>query len=131
MTLNFNIGISKISHVKTYTLYRISVIIRSLQIRTQRIFNNLIKQNQKVSSDSVLKKSTTVSSFQNPASKLQRPTSRNQHPESSVQHLRPESRNSGMPFSPRDNLLSDLSRHLNQMSFNCFFLIRLFFSERF
>ena len=32
-----------------------------LEIRTQRIFNNLIEQNQKLGSDSVLQQSVTVS----------------------------------------------------------------------
>ena len=61
------------------------------KIRTQIIFNNLIKQNQKLSSDSVLKQKMTVYSVQSPVSKVK-------HPGSSFQHLRPESRNSGMPF---------------------------------
>ena len=34
----------------------------SLKIRAQRVFNNLIKQNQKLASDFVLKVSTIVSS---------------------------------------------------------------------
>ena len=38
------------------------------------------------------------SSVQSPASRVQSPASRVQRPESSVQLLRPESRNSGMPF---------------------------------
>ena len=73
--------------------------MRSLEIRTQRIFNNLIKQNQKLDSDSVLKESTTVpsvqcpepsvqsvaSNVQSPASRVQRPASRVQCPQSSVQ----------------------------------------------
>ena len=42
----------------------------SLEIRTQRIFNSLIKQNQKLASDFVLKQSTIVSSAQSPASKV-------------------------------------------------------------
>ena len=38
--------------------------MRSLEIRTQRVLTNLIKQNQKVDSDSVLKPSSeTVRSF--------------------------------------------------------------------
>ena len=35
-------------HVRTNTLYRISLTMRSLEIPTQRIFNNFIKQNQKL-----------------------------------------------------------------------------------
>ena len=57
----------------------------SLEIRTQRIFNNLIKQNQKLDYDSALKHSMTVSSVQSPASKVKHPVSRVQHLESSVQ----------------------------------------------
>ena len=76
--------------------------MRSLEICTQKIFNNLIKQNQKVGSDSVLKQSTTESSVQRPASSVQRPVSREspaskvqspaskiQRPESSVQSPAP------------------------------------------
>ena len=76
--------------------------MRSLEICTQKIFNNLIKQNQKVGSDSVLKQSTTESSVQCPASSVQRPVSREspaskvqspaskiQRPESSVQSPAP------------------------------------------
>ena len=37
-----------------------------LEIRTQRIFNNWIKQNQKLGSDSVLQQSMTVSRVQRP-----------------------------------------------------------------
>ena len=40
----------------------------SLVIRTKKSFNNLIKQNQKLGSDSVLKQSMTVSSVQSSAS---------------------------------------------------------------
>ena len=79
--------------------------MRSLEIRTQRIFNNLIKQNQKLASDFVLKQSTIVSSAQRPASRVQspvsrvqstasrvqRPVSRVQHPESRVQSPAPNS----------------------------------------
>ena len=71
--------------------------MRSLEIRTQRIFNNLIKQNQKLASDFVLKQLTIVSGAQSPASKMQRPTSSAQRPPSNVQRRessvqRPESR---------------------------------------
>ena len=48
--------------------------MRSLEIRTQRIFNNLIQQNQKLGSDSVLQQSSTMSSAQGPASRAQRTT---------------------------------------------------------
>ena len=48
--------------------------IKLLEMCTHRIFNNLIKQNQKLGSDSVLKQSTIVSSAQRPASRVQRPT---------------------------------------------------------
>ena len=87
--------------------------MRSLEIRTDRIFNNLIKQNQKLLADFVLKQSkivplaqsstssdksqessaqssasrvqSLVSRVQSPESSVQRPASRVQHPESSVQ----------------------------------------------
>ena len=59
--------------------------MRSLEIRNQRIFNNLIKQNQKLDSDSALKQLTTVSSVKSSASKVQHPVSRLQRPESSIQ----------------------------------------------
>ena len=58
--------------------------MRALEIRIQRIFNNLIKQNKKLGSNTVLKQSTIVSSVQSPAAKVQHPASRVQHPESSV-----------------------------------------------
>ena len=51
--------------------------MRSLEIRTQRIFDSLIKQNQKLGSESVLKQARTVSSessVQSPESRVQRPT---------------------------------------------------------
>ena len=88
----------------------------SLEIRTQRIFNNLIKQRQKLDSDSVLEQSTTVSSVQSPASSVQRPkssiqslASRLQRLESRAQHLRPESRNSCMPCPPTNSMLTKSS----------------------
>ena len=61
------------------------MIIRYLEIRTQRIFNNLIKQNQKLASDFVLKQSTIVSSAKSAASKVKHPTSNAQRRESRVQ----------------------------------------------
>ena len=63
----------------------------SLEIHIERIFNHLIKQNQKLGSDSVLQQSTTVSRVQRPESSVQNPESRVQHPESSVRVQRPES----------------------------------------
>ena len=57
--------------------------MRPLEIPTQRIFNHLIKQNQKLGYDPVLNLSTTVSSSQRQESKVHRT-------ESSVQHLRPD-----------------------------------------
>ena len=66
--------------------------MRFLEIRTQRIFSNIIKQNQKLGSDSLLKQTMTLSSLQSPVTKVQRPGSRvhgaefrSQDPESSVQ----------------------------------------------
>ena len=75
---------------------------RSLESRTQRISNNLTKQNQKLSSYSVPNQPTTVSNVQSSAykvqrqvSKVQRPASRIQRPQSSVESSR-ESKNYGM-----------------------------------
>ena len=59
--------------------------MRSLRIFIQRIFSNIIKQNQNVDSGFVLKQSTTVSSVQNPASKVQHPPSKVQRSKSRVQ----------------------------------------------
>ena len=59
--------------------------MRSLEIRTQIIFNNLIKQNQKLGSDSVLQQSTTVSSVQCPEPGVQNVASRDQSSASRVQ----------------------------------------------
>ena len=77
--------------------------MRSLEILTQRIFNNLIKENQKLESDSVLKQSTIVSSVQSPGSKVQRLLCRVQCPESNVQ-------------SPVSNFQSPASRIQHQES---------------
>ena len=61
--------------------------MRSLEIRTQRIFNNLIKQNQKLAADFVLKQSKIVSSAQSPTSSVKSPESSAQNPAFSVQNL--------------------------------------------
>ena len=58
--------------------------MRSLEIRTQRIFNNLIKQNQKLASDFVLKQSEIVSSAQSPTSSIESPESSVQTPASNT-----------------------------------------------
>ena len=63
---------------------------RSLESRTQRISNNLTKQNQKLGPYSVPNQSTTASNVQSLAYKVQRPVFRVQRPESRVQ--RPASR---------------------------------------
>ena len=85
--------------------------MRSLKIPIKRYVNNLINQNQKLSSDFVMNQSTTVSNVQStasgvqsPAEKLQRPESRVQHPESSVQYLRPAASNSSVPKNPSNIL---------------------------
>ena len=57
--------------------------MRSLEIRTQRIFNNLIKQNQKLVAEFCSK--TVKDSVQCTEPNVQRPESRVQRPESSVQ----------------------------------------------
>ena len=59
--------------------------MRSLEIRTERIFNNLIKQNQKLAADFVLKQSKIVSSAQSPTFSVKSPESSAQSPASSVQ----------------------------------------------
>ena len=59
--------------------------MRSLEICTQKIFNNLTKQSQKMAADFVLKQRTIVSSAQSPASKVYRPTSSVRRPGSIVQ----------------------------------------------
>ena len=66
--------------------------MRSLEIPPPKIFNNLIKQNQKLDCDSLLKQPTTVSSVQSPSPKVQRLVSRVQCPASRVQGPEPESR---------------------------------------
>ena len=92
--------------------------MRSLEICTQRIFNNLIKWNQRLDSSSILKwSSETVPSVlkqwktvfwnsvqcpepsvQKVASRVQSSVTRVQRPELSVQHLRLKYRNSCMLF---------------------------------
>ena len=85
VTLNVNVEFLKI-------VYKTSVTMRSLEIRTQRILNNLIRQNQKLGCDSVLRQSTTasrvqsqvsvsVSSVQSPGSSVQHPTLASRHQE--------------------------------------------------
>ena len=59
--------------------------MRSLEIRTERIFNNLIKQNQKLAADFVLKQSKIVSSAQSPTSSVRSPEYSALSPASSVQ----------------------------------------------
>ena len=54
--------------------------MRSLEISTQRILHNLIKQNQKLSSDSVLNQSGVKSSGWSPESRVQRSDSSVQNP---------------------------------------------------
>ena len=59
--------------------------LRSLEICTQIIFYNLIKQNQKLGSDSALQQSMTMPSIKCPELSVQSPASRVQRPESNVQ----------------------------------------------
>ena len=68
--VTLNVAISENSHAIIYSPYRTSMTKRSLEIHIQIIFNDLIKQNQKLYSDSVLKQSTAASSVQSPASKV-------------------------------------------------------------
>ena len=85
--------------------------MRSLEIRIQRIFNNLIKQNQKLGSNTVLKQSTIVSSVQSPAAQVQHPASRVQRPESSVRSAVPRVRSPASRVqSPRSSLQCIASR---------------------
>ena len=72
--------ISKNNRVRTYTLYRLSVNMRSLKIPAPRNFNNLIRQNQKLGSDSDLNQSATVSRVQSPGPSAQSPASLVQRP---------------------------------------------------
>ena len=58
--------------------------LRSLEICIQIICYNLLKQNQKLGSDSALQQSTTVSSIKCPELSVQGPAFRVQRPESSV-----------------------------------------------
>ena len=53
--------------------------MRSLEISTQRILRNLIKQNQKLSSDSVLNQSGIQSNVRSPEPRVQSPAFRVQH----------------------------------------------------
>ena len=80
VTLNVNIEFLKIA-ISEPILSTEQAWLWSLEIRIERIFNNLIKQNQQLGSDSILQQSTIVSrvqrlesSVQNPASRVQRPT---------------------------------------------------------
>ena len=59
--------------------------MRSSEIRTKRIFNNLIKQNQKLAADFVLKQSKIVSSAQSPMSSVKSSEPSALSPASSVQ----------------------------------------------
>ena len=66
--------------------------MRYLEIRTDRIFNNLLEQNQKLAADFVLRQSKIVShaqsrmsSVKSPETSAQSPASRVQRPEFSVQ----------------------------------------------
>ena len=61
--------------------------MKFLEIRTDRIFNNLIEQNQKLAADFVLKQSKIVSSAQSPTSRVKSPECSAQSPASSVQSL--------------------------------------------
>ena len=87
--------------------------MRSLEIRTERIFNNLIKQNQKLAADFVLKQSKIVSSALSPASSVQSSVSIVQLPEFSVQVQSPAS-NVQIPASrfqrPESSVQSPASR---------------------
>ena len=104
-------------------VYKISATMRSWECRTQRMFNNLTKQNQKpgflfcsepgsysvlsgVSKSPASRVQCSASRFLHPESSLQSqvfrvqsPAYRVQSPYSSVQHLPTESRNSGMHIS--------------------------------
>ena len=61
--------------------------MRSLEIRTDRIFNNLIEKNQKQAADFVLKQSKIVSRAQSPMSSVKSPETSAQSPASRVQSL--------------------------------------------
>ena len=59
--------------------------MRFLEIHTERICNNLIKQNQKLAADFVLKQSKIVPNVQSPTSSVKSPEPRASSPASSVQ----------------------------------------------
>ena len=59
--------------------------MRSLEIQTERIFNNLIKQNQKLAADFILKQSKIVSNVQSSTSSVNSPESSTLSPAFSVQ----------------------------------------------
>ena len=83
----------------------------SLEIRTNRIFNNLIEQNQKLAADFVLKQSKIVSSAQSPTSSVKSPESSAQSPASSVQSLVSRVRRRGFRLKrPESSVQSPASR---------------------
>ena len=86
ITLNVNIDFLKIATSQPI-VSKEQAWPWSLEIRIEKIFNYLIKQNQKLGSDSVLQQSTTMSRVQSPDSSMQSPESRVQRPASRVQHL--------------------------------------------
>ena len=90
--------------------------MRSLEIRTERIFNNLIKENQKLAADFVLKQSKSVSSAQSPMSSVKSPefSVQSQHPASRVQCPESSVESSASRFRvqrPEYNVQSRASRY--------------------
>ena len=79
--LLLNYKISKNSHVRNYTLYRISATMRSLEICTQRLFSNSIKENQKLRSPVNI----SVQRPENPGYRVQLLASRVKHQKCRVQ----------------------------------------------
>ena len=104
--LTIKVSSSNIEFLKITTSEPILVTMRSLEIPTQRIFNNLIKQNQKLILFWTSPQQCPVSSVYIPASRaqcpefrVQSPVSRVQSPASTMQRPTPacpKSRNSGM-----------------------------------
>ena len=98
--INVNTEFPKNNHVRTYTLKKRSVTMRSLKNPTQRIFSNLINQNQKLILLWTSQQQCPVSSvsrFQRPESSVQSPGIQN--PASRVQriqHLRQDLKNFGV-----------------------------------
>ena len=97
--------------------------MRSLETRNQRIFSNLIKQNQKLASDFVLKQLTIMSSAQSPASKVQRPASRIKSPASSAQRLASRVQSPASRVQPPESSVQNATLAFRVQEFWCALLL--------